>query len=423
LRQRRLKEGLGLHADPTLILAYRDSMNGLEYLRRAVGLAEHGLTVELHAYECHVLLDWRELRATAERPWDALCDQLAGRGVANLEDALVELELRPTHDALRHLLEPAQARSVAEVAKAAPSGPEKLKALEILREDYLEAAWSRCRKFLREAQTFYRTRGEAQVLHLLNPAALKERFRARARAAMRIPVMEDLFPERWPAAARRVLPSHSPQLTATALWGPVLAWSALELLAESVDAVHPERAALDLFDRLRLREPLGHAFEALGFAGEEAWRVAARIKVALLVEAKVSAPEDEATIPESTEAEKQVIPVLPPSLWQDPDVRWLTGAHESEGYSYFVKESYEELLWWLQLPALCRVASEAPPSRAAIRAIGKAVADTVKAADKSGYRIGAPFETGAAEPTTDEVAGEVPPEVEAAPEAKPKRKK
>ena len=65
----------------------------------------------------------------------------------------------------------------------------------------------------------------------------------------------------------------------------------LELLAESIDAEKPERAALDLFDRLRLREPLAHSFLALGFKGEESWRATARIKVALLVEAGVFAPE------------------------------------------------------------------------------------------------------------------------------------
>ena len=42
------------------------------------------------------------------------------------------------------------------------------------------------------------------------------------------------------------------------------------------------RVALDLFDRLRLREPFAQAFAALGFEGEEGWRVAARIKVVLL---------------------------------------------------------------------------------------------------------------------------------------------
>jgi hypothetical protein len=340
--------------------------------------------VELHAYQCHVLLDWRELRSTAEWPWDTLCDHLAGRGVANLDDALLSLELRPTHEALRGLLEPTLVRTVAELSKS-PGGLEKQKLQEILREDFFVNGWTRYRKFLRDAQTFYRSHGDQQGQKIVNPVEMQVRFREQARAAMRIPSLEALFAEPWPAAARRVLPSYSPQLTATAMWGPVLAWAALEVLAESVNAVHPQRAALDLFDRLRLREPLGHAFQALGFEGEEAWRVAARIKVALLVEAKVFTTGDEtAAVPSA----RPVIPVLSPALWQDPDVRWLTGAHESEGRWYFVKEAYEELLWWLQLPALCKMA-ESKASASEAHAMAKAIAGAVEAATRAGYSIDA----------------------------------
>jgi hypothetical protein len=71
------------------------------------------------------------------------------------------------------------------------------------------------------------------------------------------------------------------------MWGPVLGWCVLELLAESIDAENPEIVALGLFDRLRLREPFAQAFGALGFEGEESWRVAARIKVLLLTGAGV----------------------------------------------------------------------------------------------------------------------------------------
>jgi hypothetical protein len=74
------------------------------------------------------------------------------------------------------------------------------------------------------------------------------------------------------------------------MWGPVLGWCALELLAESIGAEHPERVALDLFDRLRLREPFAQAFNALGFEGEEGWRVAARIKIGLLTAAGAGKP-------------------------------------------------------------------------------------------------------------------------------------
>jgi glycosidase len=454
LRQRRLKEGLDLKADPALILAYRDSLTGLEYLRRSVNMAEHGLTIELRAYQCHVLLDWRELRATAERPWDRLCDELGGRGVADLEDALIRFELRPAHDALRRLLEPALVRHLADLAERAPVGPEKRKALELLREDFFQDAWKRCREFLREAQTFYCSHGgHSPAAAGANPALLEERFHERVRAAMRIPALESLFPEPWPVAARRVLPSQSPQLTATAMWGPVLAWSLLELLAESVSApasatggpslgpyppasatgepsVGPypppsrlglQRTALDLFDRLRLREPLANAFQSLGFESEESWRVAARIKVALLIEAGVFAGAEPALPAEALPARPSLpqplperpIPILSPALWQDPDVRWLTGAHEAAGHSYFVKESYEELLWWLQLPALCKLAAESLPARSGIQQIGQTVAQAAESAALARYRVDALFEPGstgqeaaASTSSSQEISGE-----------------
>jgi hypothetical protein len=116
LRQQRLKDGLDLSGDPAIILRYRDSLTGLEYLRRAVNTAEHGLSIELRAYQCHVFLDWREMRATADKPWDCLCDELNGRGVPNLEDELINLALRPVHHALRRLLDPALVRTLAELS-------------------------------------------------------------------------------------------------------------------------------------------------------------------------------------------------------------------------------------------------------------------------------------------------------------------
>jgi len=249
---------------------------------------------------------------------------------------------------------------------------------------------------------------------------------------MRIPAIEALFPTPWTVAARRVLPSPSPQFTATAMWGPLLGWCALELLAESIDAQNPERVALDLFDRLRLRETFAQAFGALGFEGEEGWRVAARIKVVLLTGAGVGAEKDaasDATPAASVETPAAVAPgdeqktaveaelAIPPadagvedkseplragdagagdetvtlsaSLWLDPDVRWLTGVHESEGRSYVVREPYEELLWWLLMPSLLRIAGEAAPSRAAVEEMSRTVEEALATAEAAGYRIDA----------------------------------
>jgi len=439
LRQQRLREGLGLSDDSGAVLSFRDSLTGLEFLRRAGQLGDQGLTLDLHAYQCHVFLDWRELRATADQPWDRLCDQLNGRGVPSLDDALINLELQPVHDALRLVLDAGVVRLLADLAehpRTTHDGQDKKIAAE--RREFSDLAWRRCDDFLRAAQTAWRPRaakeGRSEAVQPTSPALLAPVFRQRIAAAMRIPTIEAAFTHPWTAAARRVLPSPSPQFTATAMWGPLLGWCVLELLAESIDAGNPEQTALDLFDRLRLREPFAQSFAALGFDGEEGWRVAARIKVVLLSGAGIgkpnapapaddsetaaeemtseggggfnprvepaesegalapeAAPSTTAHVPESTtastSAEERV--ALAPSLWLDPDVRWLTGAHEAEGHSYLVREPYEELLWWLLMPSLLRLAGEPVLDRTALAEVGRFVDEALASAEAAGYRIDA----------------------------------
>lgn len=275
------------------------------------------------------------------------------------------------------------------------------------------------------------------------PGLLGPAFRERLAAAMRIPVVETLFREPWTAAARRVLPSPSPQMTATAMWAPIIAWCALETLADSIDAEKPEQIALDAFDRLRLRQPLGESLTTLGFEGESAWRAAARIKVVLLAEREASRvvthetgrtmeeaskqpPSQEpataqnapATATGKTEgikpahtaretgkqsepetktavaADERLVAGLPRVLWTDPDVRWLTGVHAAGGHTYFVCEPYEELLWWLQMPALLRIAGEPSPKKADIHALNDKVHAASESAKKAEFRLDEMLDSG-----------------------------
>jgi len=78
---------------------------------------------------------------------------------------------------------------------------------------------------------------------------------------------------------------------------------------------------------------------------------------------------------------------LAPALWLDPDVRWLCGVHEAEGHFYLIRELYEELLWWLLMPSLLRLARETSPSRAAVEELSRTVAAALKSAEAAGYRI------------------------------------
>ncbi|MCU1323357.1 MAG: alpha amylase catalytic region [Acidobacteriaceae bacterium] len=104
LRQRSLAEALALSGGDDRFVAYRDSRTGLEYLQRGSDLVERGLHVNLNGYQYIVLLDWREVQSTAERPWFAVWQSLHGGGIYSLEEALASIRLARVHEAFRGLL-------------------------------------------------------------------------------------------------------------------------------------------------------------------------------------------------------------------------------------------------------------------------------------------------------------------------------
>jgi len=154
LRRQSLQEGLGFGGDSSLLLRYRDASTGLEHLGRASELAGQGFRIRLQAYEYHVLLDWQELRATVEQPWDRLCDALKGEGVPNLDEALLHLELQPAHDALRQVLDAPVVRHLADLAaQPVPVGDARAAAkVRTARREALTSLWQLVRIFLEEAQ-------------------------------------------------------------------------------------------------------------------------------------------------------------------------------------------------------------------------------------------------------------------------------
>jgi hypothetical protein len=153
----------------------------------------------------------------------------------------------------------------------------------------------------------------------------------------------------------------------------------------------------------------------MGLEGEEGWRTAARVKILLLMESEAGkAVETAPRLPDSDQpagasrkltqaaealaseaasaagaATRASAPVsrIPAALWSDPDVRWLTGYNEAEGHAYVVRERYEELLWWLSLPELIKLANVPVPTRAAASAISRTIEEEIAAMERAGYRV------------------------------------
>ncbi len=103
-----LGQALAVPDDPRCFLAFREISSRHEYLRNAAEICRRGMYAELSEYEFHVFLDFRILEDTPDTPWAALCGHLAGRGVASLEDELIQLLNQPLIDAFSACLQALQ---------------------------------------------------------------------------------------------------------------------------------------------------------------------------------------------------------------------------------------------------------------------------------------------------------------------------
>jgi hypothetical protein len=350
LVQQALGEALGLSRDAASFLVYRDSVTGLEYLHRSCALADAGLRLELEAYTCHVFLDWREIVGDGARPWDTLTDRLGGRGVPSVDEAMVMLVLEPVHAAFRAVLDPALVASLA--------------ARTATRVDVGE----RVRAFLATVHDLVGRTPDVTIGELRGDVDSAVRaFEKRLDAATSIAGLETRFASPWPADVRALF---DPRDAATL--GVLLGWCALEALGCMRDPANAAESAARLFDALRLRGVLAEAEERLDLAGDEGWRAAARVRLAL------------AHAPAGAEPAPAVRGPAPDWI-ADPDAAWLTGVNEYQGRRYVRKEPFERLVWWMALPALIDLA--AAPSRQAVRALERDVAALIEAAAVAGYRL------------------------------------
>jgi glycosidase len=396
LRQWHLAEGLALPYDDSLILAYRDSARGLEYLRRSTDIHRHGLSFDLGGFQCAVLLDWRERRSSAEYPWDWLCDTLQGAGVANLDEEIAKLRLRPLHDALREAIGPASVHALAEIAAELAGKIEAEPEAEGAAADRsasadpaprLRALAKKSRKFFDQVLASLPANTRAAISATPAPQSIAapesaapesatpestyaEAVEAMLAAAARLPSLASRFAADWPAKSRPVLPGLTPESRLERTWAPVLAWIVLSRLPALCDP-HGDRA--QLFDRLLLRSGLADIFSAMGMEGEAKWQAAAQVRVLL--------------IPAATPQPGQPDPIRSAAFFSDPDVRWLAGVNHASGTTYFNKEQFEELLTWLHLPLLLQIAQQKTAQPAAIAEVEVSVAAALEAASAAGYDL------------------------------------
>ncbi|MBE9537296.1 MAG: alpha-amylase [Proteobacteria bacterium] len=97
--QHDLAYGLNISTESRSSLSiFKDQISGLEYIRPNSDILDNGFFSELGGFKYHVFIDFRQLESSEERPYDRLAGFLNGRGVLSIEEAMMELLLRPIAD-------------------------------------------------------------------------------------------------------------------------------------------------------------------------------------------------------------------------------------------------------------------------------------------------------------------------------------
>lgn len=118
-------EALGVPDQDGVWLILKDSRSGDEWLHEARALHEYGLPLSLSAYECRVFLDPQVVRDDGKRWLAQLAPRLGGRGVASIDQAMMDELLTPARSAVADLLDAAEVRALAGAALGSPgaAGP------------------------------------------------------------------------------------------------------------------------------------------------------------------------------------------------------------------------------------------------------------------------------------------------------------
>ncbi len=304
---RTLGDGLGLSDGAGVFYAFRDARTGLEYLRSGRDLCREGMYIELPAYACHVFLDWREVRDGEGRPYGALAGSLAGRGVPSIDEALVELRLRPVHEALRAVMGSDAAWAMVESEAAASgtgaSASDRLEA-GARGDDALWEPTAPTREFEARLAALLRTVRQ-QAGRVADPSRDEQLAQEAGARLGEIPALAELpaggLP--WPSnrAGAGILGDRAdeagPAVTIADRCG-LLAWIVVDALADAADddrgpgraaprGVVPSRAAA--LDTWRLGPVLSGELQELGVGEEAARRIASTVR-ALLVSAAIATP-------------------------------------------------------------------------------------------------------------------------------------
>ncbi len=321
-----LHDGLQLDGGKDDYCVFEDSITNLEYIRPVKSLIREGLYVELGAYKYNVFMNFREVRAMKDIPYDELCRTLNGKGVSSVEDALQNHRLRDIHAALYQAMNAGSLRYLLSEIESGKARIDRRSRKEV------EAVFNEKVERLISAISDYE--------HLQNDNIKKKRPTAEFETLLSLP---KILSKHSKLSARIPLPSEENSLYG---WRILFLWLFMDLAKESLA---DEKEDAKFFEDWRLTSQVVACFRELGLDEGHA-RYESKI-VAEILKSLVGKKE--------VDLKKIVVEAM-----KSESARDLLGVNVHEGITWFNKERFEDLVEYLGLAVLIKQSAQQSEKKA-----------------------------------------------------------
>ena len=323
--QRSLGEGLGIQPNPNGYVIFRDHTTRLEYIRPANEILQGGLYLELHAYESHVFLDFRQVVDDQWQSYRQLTNYLGGRGVPDIQEAMRELVIQPVLEPLRQLAN----AGYWEYLKSQTCQPDKVK----ISEDVLREAGTKMKNLL-DGMVYIEP--SLQV----DPEIIDDVEKS-MRSVLCLPVIDKQMPypgsKIYPKAIGFILKGleNHPQR-----WPVLFTWVFLSNLEKMSPTPPDTTRAISWLDEWQASKILAEAFRSSG--NDEAVAARHTAVVRLLVQEHHW----------YTRLGSSSLVTILESWLSSAEIRNFININRHQDILWYNKEAFEEFIWWMMALAV-----------------------------------------------------------------------
>ncbi|HMF18562.1 MAG TPA: hypothetical protein VKE98_15230, partial [Gemmataceae bacterium] len=336
LTQKDLGTALGLDPAGDHFTIFRDHMTGLEYIRNNRDLFDRGLYVELGGFDCHVFLDFRQVRDNDRKQYAQLAASLDGRGVPNMDEALREIFLRPIHEPFKDLVNTGLFRQLLDARVTKPEG--------LPTPALLDNVEQKTHRLLCALKQFS---GGAS-----DEAALGRQVRQRLDAALALPILESrLAPPKGRATKRKADLRAVADFVKARLrddpqrWDCLFGWLFIHALGKIVAETDAPQRSRSWIDEWRLGRIVAGTLRDLGLDPPAADRTVKLIGLLTTHQDWFLQAGDE--VHQALE-----------SLMKDGEVQQFLGVNRYQDIVWFNGGTLDELLSWLFLMAVVQICAD-----------------------------------------------------------------